>query len=68
MDPRARIGVVLRWRSCVAFHILEVQAMKTSRGLIWALDIWRCKVEQRTRVRTKDYEGIVNLGYWVDSD
>ena len=39
LDPKARIGVILGWRQCVALHGLEIQMMRTSRGLIGAPDI-----------------------------
>ena len=36
---RVRTGVVLGWRQCVVLYRLEVQMMRTSRGLVEALDI-----------------------------
>ena len=39
LDPKTKTKVVLEWKRCIALHSLEVQTMRTSRGLVGAPDI-----------------------------
>ena len=47
---------------------LEVQAMRTLKGLVGTPDTWRHKVEQGTKQKDEDCGRIIVLGYWIDSD